>query len=83
MRQRYVLVIDKVGEGFKACFRNFPASLSPRQPSMKPSRGQGRRSLCTSTACSQRPAPRGLTPVLADPNYRSAVLAFVPLDLPT
>jgi hypothetical protein len=86
MRQHYVAVVHKKADpDIRAHLPDSLASLPPDQRSPKPTKRQRRRSPSTPRARSQTgnpPKPSGLSQILADPAYRTNVLALVPLELP-
>jgi predicted RNase H-like HicB family nuclease len=87
MRQHYVAVVHKEADSdFRAHFPDFPGVVvtAPTLAQAIKKAGQalalhGKRTLADGKP---RPEPSGLSQILADPAYRTDVLALVPLELP-
>jgi predicted RNase H-like HicB family nuclease len=87
MRQHYVAVVHKEADSdFRACFPDFP-SVVTTGPTLEEAIRKAGQVLALHVKGMLAdgkpiPEPSGVSPVLADPAYRTDVLALVPLELP-
>jgi predicted RNase H-like HicB family nuclease len=87
MRQHYVAVVHKEADSnFRAYFPDFPGAVAIAPTLEEAIKGAGKVLALHAkrTIADGNPLPKtsGLSQILADPAYRTDVLALVPLELP-